>query len=239
MNIINFLENKSNSVTDTSTSDKTLEDNFLTGTGIEKGSTHDKEAIRRKDAITERINTLKSSENYNADTALGKDFRARVVELEQSLQDIADMRNDDSRIYQFETGRINLTKKTGVKNGKEVITMYSQHKHKPEWSAARLLDENMPAQIHEMRHGGQIARGVIQVSEKGEPVGNWTLDIEVSAYRAQYSWLGSLPYNPAQGNVAFKHHRNNILGIDKKFVWNTYEWQGDRQVFLYRMLGFR
>ena len=60
-------------------------------------------------------------------------------------------------------------------NGRTVVTMYTE--------------SNMESQIHETRHGGQHSRGSINAVTQSSNV-----DAEVSTYRAQYSWSGSLNY---------------------------------------------
>src|SRR4030042_2114825 len=52
----------------------------------------------------------------------------------------------------------------------------------------------MSQRLHETRHGGDAARGTLDVSPSSK---NWGVSDEVSAYKAQYSWNGSLSYKPA------------------------------------------
>jgi hypothetical protein len=60
--------------------------------------------------------------------------------------------------------------------GDQVVTMFTE--------------KNMGNQIHETRHGGQHFRGEVNAVTQESSIA-----VEVSAYRAQYSWNGSLKAN--------------------------------------------
>ena len=103
----------------------------------------------------------------------------RRKELNKTLQDIADMRNDEKNEYRFELDK-NKPGTTGKeeKDGHQVITMYSN---------LETLDETV---AHEVRHGGQVARGEMSYDNMGNPQ-KYEVRKEVDAYRAQWGWLGS------------------------------------------------
>ena len=103
----------------------------------------------------------------------------RRKELNKTLQDIADMRNDGKNEYRFELDK-NKPGTTGKeeKDGHQVITMYSN---------LETLDETV---AHEVRHGGQVARGEMSYDNMGNPQ-KYGVRKEVDAYRAQWGWLGS------------------------------------------------
>ena len=103
----------------------------------------------------------------------------RRKELNKTLQDIADMRNDGKNEYRFELDK-NKPGTTGKeeKDGHQVITMYSN---------LETLDETV---AHEVRHGGQVARGEMSYDNMGNPQ-KYEVRKEVDAYRAQWGWLGS------------------------------------------------
>ena len=103
----------------------------------------------------------------------------RRKELNKTLQDIADMRNDGKNEYRFELDK-NKPGTTGKeeKDGHQVITMYSN---------LETLDETV---AHEVRHGGQVARGEMSYDNMGNPQ-KYEVRKEVDAYRAQWGWQGS------------------------------------------------
>jgi len=156
------------------------------------------------------------------------DLRERAGELCQSAQDVQDMRDDESTQYSYssvsskkaEEMRIEgpTTVSTGTnKKGHNVVTMFTEG--------------NMETKLHETRHGGQNARGEINISTgKGYGVSD-----EVSAYRAQYSWSGNLPYlshsiDQRIGGINFKIIQaginpsfiniNSIHGINSNMVYD-------------------
>ena len=113
------------------------------------------------------------------------DLRERASELRQTAQDVRDMRSDEDVWYGYadansqgrsasDQGKPGTTGVTDS-DGKTVVTMYTE--------------SNMGSRIHETRHGGQHSRGEINAVTQSSSV-----DAEVSAYRAQYSWDGSLQY---------------------------------------------
>ena len=52
--------------------------------------------------------------------------------------------------------------------------------------------KTMGNKLHESRHGGQHSRG--EINAVTQSFGELGLDAEVSAYRAQFSWDGTLQY---------------------------------------------
>lgn len=52
------------------------------------------------------------------------------------------------------------------------------------------VENNMESKIHESRHGGQHARGELNIVTNTK----YGIMDEVSAYRAQYSWNKKLEY---------------------------------------------
>jgi hypothetical protein len=118
----------------------------------------------------------------------GKDVRARASELRRSASDINDMRNDKKTEYRYEslTSKSaidnnvdgNITKETGLNpKGDKVVTMFT--------------DNSMAMSLHEGRHGGDVARGTLDVSDNST---NYGVQDEIRAYRAQYAWDGEYIY---------------------------------------------
>lgn len=102
------------------------------------------------------------------------DLRDRASELRSTAQDVRDMRNDGDTQYKYASASKPGTAGSGTNgNGHEVVTMYTER--------------NMGSQIHETRHGGQHSRGEVNAVTQDN-----SITAEVSAYRAQYSWSGTL-----------------------------------------------
>jgi len=114
------------------------------------------------------------------------DRRERITELRTSQTDIANMRNDANTEYRYASANdksnpsgvgFPTTTSTGTNsNGDGVITMFTEN--------------NMGSVLHEGRHGGQNARGEFNIRTSA----NYGVADEISAYRAQYSWEGTLIY---------------------------------------------
>jgi hypothetical protein len=110
------------------------------------------------------------------------DQKARVGQMQQSKTDIADMRSNESTEFRYAkvsdknnpAGKGNPTI-DGL--GTNVVTMYV---------------DDVGTQLHESRHGGDIARGTLTKD-------NYNVEHEVSAYKAQYSYSGE--YNYIHKNV--------------------------------------
>jgi len=127
------------------------------------------------------------------------DMMDRAAELRQSAQDIRDMRSDPNEWYAFKKANSSdnpLRDPNGrglpvtLRTGANEITMF------------------MPSfkNLHEPRHGGQIARGDYTITGIGlnsVPSSTYGAQEEISAYRAQYSSMsgmgayGSLTYLPS------------------------------------------
>jgi len=117
------------------------------------------------------------------------DRNDRIAELKNSKSDISDMRSNESVEFRYgkASGKDNLASKgnpvtaqTGTNdNGHNIVTMYS---------------DGVGSQVHESRHGGQVARGEYSFDQRGNPTAGYGIGSEVSAYRAQYSYDGKLTY---------------------------------------------
>jgi hypothetical protein len=147
--------------------------------------------VRRSERRAEKLERkAQRLENRNQDSG---DLRDRVAELRKTARDIKDMGNDQNTEYRFEKlgskgARANnvagpAAMKTGENSqGHEVVTMYTEG--------------NMGSRLHEARHGGQHARGELNIATGA----GYGVADEVDAYRAQYSWGGNLRYrdNPSE-----------------------------------------
>ena len=130
----------------------------------------------------------------------------RRKELTKTIRDIADMRNDEKNEYRFELDK-NKPGTTGKeeKDGHQIITMYSN---------LETLDETV---AHEVRHGGQVARGEMSYDNMGNPQ-KYGVRKEVDAYRAQWAWNGYLIVFSDLLGIPQKYTVQNYFDIDKDFV---------------------
>lgn len=157
----------------------------------------------------------------------GKDIgdrNERISELRSSKSDISDMRSNESTEFRYAKASDKnnpagkgspVTSATGTNGaGDGVVTMH--------------VEGNMGNQIHESRHGGQIARGEYSFDQRGNPTAGYGIGSEVSAYRAQYSYDGKLTYIDAssalnrqfgsQGLIPPGSTLTNIISITPDFV---------------------
>jgi uncharacterized protein RhaS with RHS repeats len=169
------------------------------------------------------------------------DLRARSAELRQTGQDVADMgqsstefrfakASDKSNIVRDANGNgLPVTARTG----KDQVTMFMS---------------NM-TNLHEPRHGGQISRGEYNVLDAaGRPSSSYGASHEISAYRAEYSYTGSLSYVPAinlsnpqnllllgqGGGKAFEQTITNIGQITPAFLKVLVDQPGINQQYIYK-----
>jgi len=69
------------------------------------------------------------------------------------------------------------TEETGTNSvGDPIVTLFSE--------------SSMGSFIHELRHGGQVARKNLILGSNG----NYSVEHEISAYRAQFAWNGVIRY---------------------------------------------
>ena len=162
------------------------------------------------------------------------DIEARQTELDKSLNDISDMRNDKNTEYRYASAE-SKSNPAGEGNpnadgmGTNVVTMY--------------VGKKMGSKLHEGRHGGDIARGTLNTRTYG-------VQDEISAYRAQYSWSGKFEYIPytdfsiqanlmklTGGTQNFKVTLTNINKITPGLINNLVDKPGLMQVKIYPPQG--
>ena len=121
----------------------------------------------------------------------GKDIgdrKERVGEMRKTLSDVGDMRKDDKNKYVFASASQNDNKPETKRTGSGEITIFT---------------DNFSKQIHEARHGGQIARDEYDVSTSGTIIkGTFGASKEVDAYRAQYGYDGFIQYLPDMSTMS-------------------------------------
>ena len=112
--------------------------------------------------------------NSNDETAKSK-YLDKIGELTKTLSDLQNM-YDSSIEFLFNIEDAGYTFPQTIATGTNAITMYCQDS----WGNI----------VHEMRHGGQIARGeygFIQNGVEYSPDNRYGLSHEIDAYRAQYA----------------------------------------------------
>jgi RHS repeat-associated protein len=145
------------------------------GDTIAKGSSTRK-ANRNERKENRRANKLdKTADRLDSKGIESGDLRERAKELRKSVQDIRDMRAS-TKVFKFASVSKNDGKPETKQTGDNEITLF--------------VEGNISNQIHESRHGGQIARGEFDVTT-GEGFG---IPKEIDAYRAQFSFNGRLDY---------------------------------------------
>ena len=104
----------------------------------------------------------------------------RMRELASTTIDIIDMRYDPDHEYRFESDSENprTSCQKDATDEHQIISMYSY---------LEMLDETV---AHEVRHGGQTARGET-FYDNNNYIQNYDAEKEVDAYRAQWGWRGS------------------------------------------------
>ena len=151
--------------------------NFVDLDGRYFNKASDRKAKQYEKKLENKANKLakRASRLENRGEDLG-DLTERSKELQKSVQDIKDMRNDPNAEYRFLTNQEPKSTIIGCNDSNdEVIALYSS---------------DFETRIHEIRHGGQHARGEIDLAT-GQ---NYGVNDEVDAYRAQYAWLGTYRY---------------------------------------------
>lgn len=122
------------------------------------------------------------------------DIEARQEELDKSLTNIQNMRSDTKTEFRYAS--INSAEARLYNKGQNLegpTTQYTAKNDKGDVVVTMFIENNMGSFLHEGRHGGDYATGALRMNTSG----GYGVSHEVSAYRAQYSWSGSLQYRPA------------------------------------------
>jgi hypothetical protein len=216
-------------------------------------------STRRANRMLRRLNRIANrlARKIRRREARGKnigDMRERAAELKQSIQDIKDMQNDTKYWYRFE--KVNSKNNLLRNANNEGLPVTSKTKEN-EITMFMSSFNNM----HEPRHGGQIARGeydIIGIGLNGEPTITYGAEEEISAYRAEYASMsgikvyGSFSYLPkfklsnedfinlmtgkaTMQNIynKYKQQIRNINDINKNLLRNMYDTNGLNQTPIY------
>jgi RHS repeat-associated protein len=159
-----------------------------------KAARLERKAEKRADKLEAKIKKLEAKGKDASDLC------ARAGELRQSGQDIKDMRNDKSTEYRYAKLGGRASKQLGLAGPSTTLTGQNS---KGDNVITMFTESNTGNQLHETRHGGQNARGDYNIATGA----GYGVADEVSAYKAQYSWGGTLgPFlnlsaNPTQEEI--------------------------------------
>jgi len=139
---------------------------------------NERKAKRIDKKISNKITSLEKEKSKLIEKDQNTDhLNTRIGELKKSQDDIKDMREDQSTYYSFKRGNEAETKRTKS----DEITIFSHSKG---------------SLIHEIRHGGQLARKEYSIDETGKSSSTFGASKEVDAYRAQMGFDGTITYFP-------------------------------------------
>lgn len=138
--------------------------------------TFDKKAEKTAQKIEKKLDKQIEKLNKGNDS----DKQNRIAQLTKSKQDISDMRNDQNNNYKFEKSSKNNGNPETKRTGENEITMFT---------------DDFSKQVHESRHGGQIARSEYNIDTEGQLTsGTFGVSKEVDAYQAQFGYDGKIDY---------------------------------------------
>jgi RHS repeat-associated protein len=198
-------------------------------TGMDFDPASEKQAKSAEKAIQAKI-----SVETNAD---------KLTELNKSLDDISQMRNDHSTVYSYKKLDSSDAKKRGI-NGPTTTQMGENKKGQ---KLVNMYYATYGEQIHESRHGGDVARGTLNLDRNSSGY-NYGVSHEVSAYKAQYSFDGFINLRTSlstsdihdlnmQGirpNDQFTPYTGGVNNIDNSFVKGiVWFYRGSTPVMLY------
>ncbi len=135
-------------------------------------------------------NVLEKDMNDYPESCDLAETKDRIAQLRKTVDDINVMRNDKQHVYKF-TKTKNTVGETQVSaDGKHIEILYNEN--------------DLANLVHEIRHGGQRARGEMNFADCGDEYGNPSVikshdyDIlkEVDAYSAQVAYGGKLINTP-------------------------------------------
>jgi len=202
--------------------------NLIDPTGMEADH-FDKKNEKKAQAAEKKID--KKITEVNKGTATDKNDR--ITQLKKSKSDISDMRKDPNNMYKFDKASKNSGRPETKRTGAQEITIYT---------------DDFSKEIHENRHGGQIARGEFDIDTSGNIIsGTFGVSKEIDAYKAQYSYDGKIDYIPfidfnnqsnllqsvTKGIESFKQTINNINQINNGFIQNLTDNPGVNQSYIY------
>ena len=160
---------------------------------------NEKRALRMEKKLDRKVKSLsKEAERKEKRNEDSGDLHERIKELNKSIQDIKDMRDDANTEYLYKYADHAEIYGDNI-DSQNVVFIYF---------------EDFETQVHESRHGGQHARGEANMLTKNR----YGVADEVDAYRAQYAWLGTYGcYKSVDGKLS-PVTITNIKMIDTDFV---------------------
>ena len=185
-------------------SHREIDGRYFEGKDEKKAARIERRAEKRADKLEAKAAKIEARGGDSGDR------RGRAAELRQSGQDIRDMRNDQSTQYRYAKLDGKESKALGLQGPSTTLTGQNS---KGDNVVTMFTESNMGNKLHESRHGGQNARGEYNIATGA----SYGVADEVSAYRAQYSWSGSLTFldlsanpTPAQLLIALQTGKNPL-----------------------------
>ena len=181
---------------------------YIDPTGMYFDEANEKKAQKIEKKLDKRISKLeKRVVTIKKEGEKVGELNDRITELKNSKSDISDMRGNQNTEFRYARastknnpagrGR-SVTYPTGLNDvGHNVVTMYT--------------DGGINNQIHESRHGGQIARAEYGFDQNMNPTAGFGIGSEVSAYTAQYSYDGKLDYIDAANEINQRIRSTGII----------------------------
>ena len=123
-------------------------------------------------------------------SAQGKDIgdlNDRIGQLHQSVADVRWMKSDTKVEYKYASAN---SKNNPSGPGSPTTAITGTDQSTGAANQITMFVGDADNQVHESRHGGDVARGTLQFNA----IGGYGVSHEISAYRAQYSWNGQLQY---------------------------------------------
>ena len=182
---------------------------YIDPSGMYFGMASMDEAIQILRDLSYELTNIRNNKSISEE-----ETNSRATEIIQSMLDIVFMMYDKTKEYEYsydnDKNGIKISRKNAL--GHDVITMYVEK-------------DSKGIKVHESRHGGQVARGELNLSTiPGEF--NYNINHEISAYKAQFSIDGEIYYNikyPSNNGILFPQKIKTIKDINEEFIKSIHE----------------
>lgn len=182
---------------------------YIDPSGMYFGKASMDEAIQILRDLSYELTNIRNNKSISEE-----ETNSRATEIIQSMLDIVFMMYDKTKEYEYsydnDKNGIKISRKNAL--GHDVITMYVEK-------------DSKGIKVHESRHGGQVARGELNLSTiPGEF--NYNINHEISAYKAQFSIDGEIYYNikyPSNNGILFPQKIKTIKDINEEFIKSIHE----------------
>lgn len=166
-------------------------------------------------------NTLEKDMNDYPESCDVAETKARIAQLRKTVEDINVMKNDKKHVYKFTKTNCLVGETKVDADGRHIEILYNEN--------------DLANLVHEIRHGGQRARGEMNFADCDDEYGNPSVikshdyDIlkEIDAYSAQVAYGGKMEID-LYCEENDEHYKNNIILIEngygqKKIITHVYD----------------